>query len=64
MLKCQQLEASSGGTFRVFKASGVELHADAVEHVWRLLERTLRGQMPKGERARAGAGRQFNLVRA
>jgi len=48
VLKCRLLEASSGGAFRVFKASGVELHADAVEHVWRLLERTLRGQMPGG----------------
>jgi hypothetical protein len=46
VLKCRMLEASSGGTFRVFKAAGVEMHADAVEHVWRLLERTLRGQMP------------------
>jgi hypothetical protein len=46
VLKCRLLEVSTGGAVQVFKASGVELHADAIEHVWRLLERTLRGQMP------------------
>src|SRR5580704_8658809 len=46
VLKCRLLEVSSGGTIHVLKASGVELHADAIEHVWQLLERTLRGQLP------------------